>query len=140
VRRRHAERVGTPARSGASTVQVMDAAAVVATYVQAWHERDPTARRRLLEQSWADAGVYTDPTTTIEGRDALVDAIAEFHEQRPDVRIEVRSRIDGFGPHFRFVWATVDGAGGAIRDGIDVGRLDRDGRIESIIGFFGVAP
>jgi hypothetical protein len=117
----------------------MDTAAVVATYVQAWHERDEAVRRRLLEQSWADDGVYTDPNTTIEGRDALVDAIAKFHEQRPDVRIEVRSPIDGFGPHFRFVWATVDSAG-AVRDGIDVGRLDRDGRIESIIGFFGVVP
>jgi len=137
---RHApKRVGTPARCGASTVPLMDAAAVVKTYVQAWHERDTAARRRLLERSWADDGVYTDPNTTIEGRDALVDAIADFHEQRPDVRIEVRSRIDGFGSHFRFVWATVDGAG-TVRDGIDVGRLDRDGRIESIIGFFGVVP
>jgi hypothetical protein len=119
---------------------MMDIATVVATYVQAWHEHDEPARRRLLEQSWADNGIYTDPATTIEGRDALVDAIAEFHERRPGVRIEVRGRIDAFGPNFRFVWATVDGAGAIGREGIDVGRLDRHGRIESIIGFYGVVP
>ncbi len=110
------------------------------TYVRAWHEGDEAARRRLLEESWAKDGVYADPQTTIAGREALVHAIAEFHEQRPDVRIEVRSRIDDFGPHFRFVWATVDGSGAVLREGIDVGQLDAEGRIASIVGFFGVVP
>lgn len=118
----------------------VDTAAVVEAYVRAWHERDGAARRHLLEQSWAEDGVYTDPTTTIEGRVALVEAIANFHERRPDVHIEVRSRIDGFDRHFRFVWATVDGSGAVLREGIDVGRLDADRRIASIIGFFGVVP
>jgi hypothetical protein len=99
-----------------------------------------SARRRLLEQSWADDGVYTDAGSTIEGRDALIAAIAEFHEQRPGVTIEVRSAIDAFGPHFRFIWTTVDGSGAVQREGIDVGRLAPDGRIASIIGFVGIAP
>ncbi len=113
---------------------------MVSTYVRAWHERDEAPRRRLLEQSWAEAGVYADPNSTIEGRDALVEAIADFHKNRPDVRIEVRSRIDAFGRHFRFVWATVDGSGEVLREGIDVGQIDDDGRIVSILGFFGITP
>jgi hypothetical protein len=123
-----------------STVGAVDTGTVVEIYVRAWHERDEATRRELLEQSWADDGVYTDPGSTIEGRDALVVAIADFHAQRPDVRIEVRSRIDEFGPHFRFVWATVDAGGAVLREGIDVGRLDDDGRIASIIGFVGITP
>ena len=111
---------------------------MVSTYVQAWHERDEVTRRRLLEQTWATDGVYTDPGGTIEGRDALVEAIADFHQNRPDVRIEVRSPVDGFGRHFRFVWATVDGGGEVLREGIDIGQLDEDGRITSIVGFFGI--
>jgi SnoaL-like domain len=118
----------------------VDPANIVSTYVRAWHERDEAARRRLLEESWAEDGVYTDPETTIEGRDALMDAIADFHARRPDVRIEVRGRIDGFGRHFRFVWATVDGSGAVLREGIDVGQVDETARITSIIGFFGVLP
>ena len=113
---------------------------MVRTYVQAWHERDETTRRRLLEQSWAEDGVYTDPDSTIEGRAALIEAIADFHQRRPDVRIEVRSPVDGFGRHFRFVWATVDGDDEVLREGIDVGQLDEDGRITSIVGFFGIVP
>ena len=116
----------------------MDTAEIVRTYVQAWHERDETTRRRLLERSWADGGVYTDPNSTIEGRDALLEAIADFHQNRPDVRIEVRSPVDGFGRHFRFVWATVDPRGQILREGIDVGQLDEYGRIASIVGFFGI--
>ena len=72
---------------------------MVNTYVSAWHEHDEATRRRLLEQSWATTGVYTDVGSTIAGRDAMVDAIADFHERRPGVRIEVRGRIDGFGSH-----------------------------------------
>ena len=108
--------------------------------MRAWHERDETIRRSLLEKSWADGGVYTDPDGTIEGREALVEAIGVFHASRPDVRIEIRSRVDAFGAHFRFVWATVDGGGEVRREGIDVGEVDEDGRIVSIIGFFGVVP
>ena len=118
----------------------VDVTSVVNTYVSAWHEHDEATRRRLLEQSWAATGVYTDAGSTISGRDALVEAIADFHARRPGVRIEVRSGIDGFGPHFRFVWATIDDRGEVLRDGIDVGRLDADGRIESIIAFSGIVP
>jgi hypothetical protein len=118
----------------------VDAADVVRTYVRAWHEHDATERRRLLEASWAIGGSYADPGETIEGREALFDAIADFQSQRPDVRIEVRSRIDVFGRHFRFSWATVDGTDTVLREGVDVGQLDGDGRIVSIVGFFGLAP
>jgi SnoaL-like domain len=118
----------------------VDTATVVETYVQAWHERDEAARRRLLEESWAQDGVYTDPNRTIEGRDALVDAIATFHQQRPGVRIEVRSRIDDFGRQFRFLWATVDGSGQVLHEGVDFGQLDEQGRIALIAGFYGVTP
>lgn len=118
----------------------MDTADLVSTYVRAWHERDAAARRALLEQTWADAGVYTDPLETIEGRDALDAAITDFQTSRPDVRIEVRSRIDEFDRHFRFAWATVDGSGAVLREGIDVCQRDADGRIVSVIGFFGIEP
>jgi hypothetical protein len=118
----------------------VNAAGVVESYVRAWHEHDPAERRRLLEESWAEYGVYTDPNSIIEGRDALVDFIAEFHAQRPDVRIEVRSRIDEVGRQFRFVWATVEASGAVLRQGIDVGQLDAEGRIEWITGFFDIVP
>ena len=117
----------------------MNTNAVVEAYVRAWHEDHEPMRRRLLDETWPDDGVYCDPNSTVVGRDALLAHISEFREH-PDIRIEVRSGIDEFGNNFRFGWATVDGFGAELRDGIDVGRLDDDGRIASIIGFFGPLP
>ena len=126
-----------PARS---TVQGVDVAEVVRAYVRAWHEPDEAVRRELLEQSWAERGVYADPGSTISGREALVEAITDFRRRRPGACIEVRSAVDGFDRHFRFVWTVVDASGNVLNEGIDVGRLDDDGRIESIIGFIGIVP
>ena len=118
----------------------MSAKSVVETYVRAWHERDESTRRKLLEESWAADGVYTDPRVTVESREALVAHIAWFHEVRPDVRIEVRSDIDEHGRFFRFAFATVDPTGTVLLEGVDFGQLDADGRIASITAFFGPLP
>ena len=42
---------------------------VVEAYGAAWNEVDQAARRRLLEQAWADDGTYTDPQSDISGRE-----------------------------------------------------------------------
>lgn len=36
----------------------------------AWNETDETKRRALLENAWADGGVYTDPQSHVEEREA----------------------------------------------------------------------
>lgn len=115
----------------------MDLDAVVDTYADAWNEADEAARRRMLDTSWADDGVYVDPTARVEGRAALVAHVAGFHERFPGARIERRSRVDGYADNFRFAWAIVDAAGAALMEGVDFGRLADDGRIASITGFFG---
>jgi hypothetical protein len=40
----------------------VNASEVVAAYGAAWNEPDEDARRKLLDQAWADDGVYCDPT------------------------------------------------------------------------------
>ena len=116
----------------------MDASAVVEAFVQAWNEADVTARRQLLEQTWADDGVYADPDGTIEGRDALLADIAAFRER--GTRVELTSGVDAYGRHFRFTWATRNAAGAVVKEGLDVGQLADDGRIMSIIAIFGPLP
>jgi hypothetical protein len=114
-----------------STNETVDA------YVRAWNEPDEATRRKLLESSWADDGVYCDPTALVEGREALIAHIAAFPERFPGARIETRSRLDEHGRHFRFAWEMVDGSGHAMLVGQDFGRLADDGRIAFITGFFG---
>ena len=43
---------------------------IVEAYGAAWNEPDQAKRRALLDQAWADGGVYTDPQSHVEGREA----------------------------------------------------------------------
>ena len=115
----------------------MGTSEMVDAYGNAWNESDESARRALLEQAWADDGVYCDPTARAEGRDALLAHIAGFRETFPGARIEMRSGVDEHGDNFRFAWALVDGEGNVSIEGVDFGRTAPDGRIASITGFFG---
>ena len=113
---------------------------VVTAYGAAWNETDEAARRKLLDDGWADDAVYCDPTATINGRDALVAHIAGFHQQFPGARIDQASGVDEHDGWLRFAWRMVGPDGATIMDGFDVGELGTDGRLRRIIGFFGPFP
>lgn len=113
---------------------------VIAAYGAAWNEPDEARRRKLLDASWADGGVYTDPTAHVEGRDALAAHIAAFQRQMPGARIRSTSGVDEHHGRLRFMWA-MDGADGKVAvEGIDFGELGPDGRLTRIVGFFGPPP
>jgi hypothetical protein len=113
---------------------------VVSAYTAAWNEPDESARRKLLEQGWADDGVYCDPTATVTGRDALVEHLGGFHERLPGARINQTSGVDEHDGWLRFAWTMVGPDGATIMDGFDVGELATDGRLRRIVGFFGSFP
>ena len=117
----------------------MDTEEIVATYGAAWNETDEAKRADLLERSWADDGIYRDPTATAEGRAALVAHIAGFHSMMPGSTIEQASGVDTHGDVFRFAWVMRNGGEIAL-EGIDFGELAPDGRIQRIVGFFGPFP
>lgn len=109
-------------------------------YMAAWNEPDEGARRKLLEEAWADEGVYSDPTAEVTGLDPLVGHIGRFMEQMPGFRIVATSGIDSHHGFARFTWGMDDASGARILDGIDFVELARDGRIGRITGFFGPPP
>ena len=113
---------------------------VVQAYMAAWNEPDETNRRSLLEKAWADDGRYTDPMSDAPGRDALFDLIAQFHQQMPGASITATSGIDEHHGSVRFAWKMVAPDGTTGMEGIDIGQLAEDGRIQSITGFFGPLP
>jgi SnoaL-like domain len=113
------------------------AASVVATYAAAWDEVDAEARGRLLDECWADAGVYVDPSARAEGRAGLSAHIGGFHDRLPGYRIDVTSGPDGHGPHLRFGWTMKRPDGSVELEGMDYAEVDDDGRLTRIVGFFG---
>jgi hypothetical protein len=110
---------------------------IVGLYGAAWNEPDEAARRTLLERSWADDGVYCDPSARLEGRDALVAHIGDFHERMPGSRVVRTSAIDEHDGWLRFHWRLLDPDDVGVLDGMDVGTLAADGRLARIVGFFG---
>ena len=117
----------------------MDLAEVVATYGGAW-AADEAERRRLLEGAWHEDGVYSDPVSRAEGREAFVSHIAGFQEQFPGHRIVVTSGVDEHDRYFRFGWALNDADGNIVMEGVDFGEVTDDGRIARITGFFDPLP
>ena len=106
-------------------------------YVAAWSEQDARKRHSLLEQAWADDGVYEDPTASVSGRDALVAHIAGFHKAMPGAVIERTSGISHHHNSVYFAWQIKAANGDVIVDGVDFGALDDAGRLKRIVGFFG---
>ena len=117
----------------------MDATEAVTAYGAAWNELDDQARRVLLKKSWADGGVYADPTGRAEGLEALAAHIAGFHAMMPGHTIENTSAVDTRDTVFRFAWVMRKGDE-TVLEGMDFGELAADGRISRIEGFFGPFP
>lgn len=112
---------------------------IVAAYGASWNEPDEAARATLLDRSWADDGVYCDPTATVSGRAALVAHIGGFLATMPGHTIELVSGVDAHDDLFRFAWV-MRKDGEQILEGVDFGELAGDGRIKRIVGFFGPFP
>jgi hypothetical protein len=111
---------------------------VVQAYMEAWNETDEGKRRVLLDKAWADNGTYTDPMQHAEGRDELIGLISQFQQQMPGASIVMASLIDEHHDRLRFQWRMEGGP--QAMEGIDIGKTAADGRLESIVGFFGAAP
>ena len=121
----------------------MEKTAIITTvqnYMDAWNEKDETARSALLARCWSDRGRYVDPNVDLEGRHALAQHIAKVQASRPGARLEFVSGIDVHHNVVRFLWRLVraDGTRGDIS--IDFGEVDEDGLLVRIVGFFGPAP
>jgi hypothetical protein len=117
-----------------STKQIID------TYIAAWNETDEAKRVALIEECWDAGATYTDPTADVSGREALAGLIAGFQQQMPGASIAVASGIDEHHGRIRFGWRLLADDGSTRMEGIDVGQLAPDGRLESIVGFWGATP
>jgi SnoaL-like domain len=112
----------------------------VTQYMAAWNEADPSVRDKILEQCWADSGVYVDPNVELTGREALSQYISKVQARRPGARLELVSGIDTHHKVLRFLWRLVRADGTAGDTSIDFGETGPDGRLIKIAGFFGPPP
>jgi hypothetical protein len=110
------------------------------TYMLAWNTADRDVRRCLVTAVWSPHGRYVDPTADVTGVDALVDHIGGYLQQFPGTRLEPTGPVITHHEFIHFPWRVVAGSQ-TVLEGKDFGRLDGEGKLVLIAGFFGpVAP
>jgi hypothetical protein len=119
----------------------MTTAEIIEAYGAAWNSDDETERRNLLDASWADDGVYCDPTTPeVEGREALHAHIGGVRATFGAITIVQTTGVDEHNGWARFGWRMDDADGSPMIEGFDAVELADDGRVRRIVGFFGPFP
>ncbi|HWK68532.1 MAG TPA: nuclear transport factor 2 family protein [Rhizobiaceae bacterium] len=117
----------------------MNAQTFAAAYVAAWNETDPTARRALIEETFAGNVTYVDPVMAGESHDGLDSLIAGVHQRFPGFRFTLLDGADGYGNHIRFSWELGPEGAEAPIQGTDVAVIE-SGRIAKVIGFLDRVP
>jgi hypothetical protein len=105
----------------------------------AWNERDPDKIRGYLDRALAEDVVFVDPHYDITGRDAFEEMVRAFRSNFPNGRTQISSGIDAHHLLHRYQWKVLDGDK-LLMPGMDVTRLNEQGLIERIDGFFGPFP
>jgi hypothetical protein len=114
----------------------MNVTELVARYLETWNETDPAARRKAIDELWAEDGAYTDPIAAAEGRDQIDAMIAAVQGQFPGLAFTLAGPVDAHHDIARFTWSLGD----ELVIGFDVLVLDAHGRISSVYGFLDKVP
>jgi hypothetical protein len=103
-------------------------------YSRAWNE--PERTRALLEECWADDGVYADDEVPdgVVGRDAIAEMIAATHEELPGFRVWETSPTRMLAGRLCVTWTQEGGDPPQGFSGSDVIEFAADGRIARVTG------
>jgi hypothetical protein len=113
---------------------------VLERYLAVWNETDPAARRKAIEEVFADGVRYVDPLAAVDGRDALAALIGAVHQQFPGFVFTAGGPVDAHHDQARFTWHLGVPGEEATVVGFDVAEVDADGRISQVLGFLDKVP
>lgn len=107
-------------------------------YARAWNE--PERALALLEECWAQDGVYADDEVPdgVVGRAALVDLIAATHEALPGFRVWETSTPRLLAGRLGLTWSQEGGDPRESSAGTDVIEFAPDGRIARVTGVLAI--
>ena len=117
-----------------------DITATVDIYISMWNEADAARRARQIEQTWVEGGLYMDPLHEDEGYDGLSEMVEALHAVYPGYRFRRSIGIESHHHSVRFGWEFLRPDGSLHVGGSDIGTVAPDGRLHSIVGFFGDPP
>jgi hypothetical protein len=114
----------------------MNTGELVARYLETWNETDQGARRKAIDELWAEDGVYTDPIAVAAGLDQIDATIGAVQGQFPGLVFTLAGEVDAHHDIARFTWSLGDD----LVIGFDVLVLDANGRISKVHGFLDKVP
>ena|SRR5664279_3095522 len=124
----------------------MDRGRVLDAYERAWSESDEDKVRAWIQECWTSSSTYVNPLTDmVRGVDGLERLILDYRDIFPDVDIRPCAPADIVDQHARWPWRLSSTVRirmlgkdyGHVMDGLDIIEFDDDGKIKSVVGFFG---
>ncbi len=109
-------------------------------YIDTWNETDEVARRAAVEALYAEDARYVDPLAVAEGRAAIAATIGAVQGQFPGFRFRLAGPVDGHHDQARFTWELGPDGEEAPIAGFDVATTDREGQLQSVLGFLDKVP
>ncbi|MCW2647542.1 MAG: hypothetical protein JWP07_3651 [Pseudonocardiales bacterium] len=113
---------------------------LIERYLACWNETEPTARRKLIDDLWAEDASYIDPMAQAHGRDAIDATIATVQGQFPGLVFTPVGSVDAHHRQARFTWGLGPEGVEPIVIGFDVAVTDGDGRLTTVLGFLDKVP
>lgn len=113
---------------------------IVEGYLASWNETDPAARRKLIDELWAEDASYIDPMAEAHGRDEIDATIAAVQGQFPDFVFTPAGPVDAHHRQARFTWGLGPAGAEPIVVGFDVVVTGEDGRLTTVLGFLDKVP
>jgi hypothetical protein len=113
---------------------------LIERYLACWNETEPTARRKLIDDLWAEDASYIDPMAEAHGRDAIDATIAAVQGQFPGLVFTPVGSVDAHHRQARFTWGLGPAGVEPIVIGFDVAVTDGDGRLTTVLGFLDKVP
>ena len=85
-------------------------------FVALWNEPDPQARRKLVDELWAEDGTYVNRLFTAQGRDLIDNVIATAHKDYVAKGFSFKSSSNANAHHngITFTWVLVCSATGEV--------------------------
>lgn len=121
-----------------TTHEPVDPASIWECYAASWKEADKDAKLARYQKVLASDCTYTDPLVSVQGYEALLKYMLEFHEQVPGGHFVTEQFIAHHGRSMA-KWTMRNGAGEILGDGVSLGEYTDDGRkLKAMTGFFTV--
>ncbi len=106
-------------------------------YFSCWNTTDAEQRSATVRRVWGPEARLVDPLVDVNGHDAIVATMSQFHETYAGHSFRQAGGVDVHHGIARWGWEMLDAAGTVVLDGLDVALVADDGTIGYCVGFFG---